>query len=110
MPRNRMLLCPPSLGGRSGRLGMRRFEFKLAPITLERTRTVPEPHDGPLADRLRAPRVLRDQRLDHLAIPLLGVFHIQNGMDREVMSLLRRNAEPAQPAIHVTRARRSGHF
>src|SRR5215213_3765649 len=71
---------------------------------------MPEAHDSALADRLRAPRIFRHEWLDHFEIPFLGMFHVQDGMDGEVVPSLRRDTQPPQPAIHVAGSSRSRHL
>ena len=66
-------------------------QSKLAAITLERARPMPEPDDGSLGDCARTAGILRDEGTDDLAIPFLGVFDIQNGVQREIVPLLGRD-------------------
>ena len=57
---------------------------------------MPEPQQGALADGVRSPRILADQRPQHLPVPALGMAHIENRMQGEIVPVAGFDSEPFQ--------------
>src|SRR2546423_950346 len=87
-----------------------RGQTELAPIAFKGASPVPKPHDRSLSDCTRAARVVLNQRTQDFPIPGLRMLDIEHGVNRKIMPLPRRHAEPAQSLVHVSGPRRRCHL
>src|SRR4051794_33896976 len=87
-----------------------RREIELTTVPLETARAAPEPQHGSFSDCSCTAGIFGYQGPQDFAVPGLGVLHIENGMEREIVSLLCGHSEPAQAAIDVAGAGRCRHL
>ncbi len=66
-------------------------------VAVETAGAAPQSQQRALADRSCAARILHHQRADDLAVPFLRMFHVEDGVQTEIVPVFARRAQPRRP-------------
>src|SRR5258708_30231522 len=99
MPRKRIEPSPRYVAAilSAPSLNCRHRQAELQTVALKAACAEGEAEQRPLGDRHRRLRHRRHQAVQDLAVPALGMLHIEDGVELEIVPRLARNPEPLPP-------------